>query len=168
MEVSKCKFCNCSFPNKEDRVKVYCSSGCSQAQFRKNNPGKNKQYHYTYMKSHPKPCKRCKKPIQWEPNKVRTFCSSECRKKAERAKAKRYRDRAQASFSQHKMNLGCSKCGYNRCSGCLDFHHVNPVNKEFRITATLWFSQTPLVKSELVKCILLCKNCHYEEHFGGI
>lgn len=57
----------------------------------------------------------------------------------------------------------CSKCGYNKCLGALEFHHIDPSTKDKD-----YFSQrgglTDTLKLELDKCVLLCANCHREEH----
>lgn len=55
----------------------------------------------------------------------------------------------------------CQKCGYNKCIGALEFHHVNKEEKEFNINRNLSLEQ---MENELQKCILLCANCHREEH----
>ena len=62
----------------------------------------------------------------------------------------------------------CEKCGYNKCQAALEFHHLDPSQKEFAISKVRKFSVSgilPEIKSELDKCSLLCKNCHAEEHF---
>lgn len=57
----------------------------------------------------------------------------------------------------------CECCGYSRYIGALEFHHPNPGEKEFDLAG---FRSTTFekVKAELDKCILLCSNCHREEH----
>lgn len=56
-------------------------------------------------------------------------------------------------------------CGYNKNIAALEFHHVNPEEKEFEIDIR-HFSNTSLqkLKEEVNKCILLCANCHRELH----
>ena len=56
----------------------------------------------------------------------------------------------------------CVRCGYNDCIESLDFHHLNPAEKEFGLAAY----QKDFIKltEELKKCILLCSNCHRKEH----
>jgi 5-methylcytosine-specific restriction endonuclease McrA len=57
----------------------------------------------------------------------------------------------------------CVKCGYNKSLSALQFHHTNPLEKDFGIGDNInrpWDS----IKNELDKCILLCGNCHSEEH----
>ncbi len=59
----------------------------------------------------------------------------------------------------------CERCGYNKNIAALDFHHINPDEKKFQIDIRK-FSNTNLtdLENELNKCILLCANCHREEH----
>lgn len=63
----------------------------------------------------------------------------------------------------------CERCGYSGVFGSLDFHHVNPGDKQFSIgdytnrTMSSYKFETDLVP-ELEKCILLCPNCHRQEH----
>lgn len=61
----------------------------------------------------------------------------------------------------------CFVCGYNKFQGSLDFHHVNPKEKDFAIS-TMKSNSFESLKQELDKCVLLCKNCHCEVHAGLI
>ena len=58
----------------------------------------------------------------------------------------------------------CCICGYKRCNGALDFHHIGP--KEFAISSKRDIGLKKL-KKEADNTILVCKNCHAEIH-GGI
>ena len=58
----------------------------------------------------------------------------------------------------------CEICGYNKYIGALDFHHINPDEKEFDLGDASKYSITRL-KLELEKCITLCRNCHSEFHY---
>lgn len=57
----------------------------------------------------------------------------------------------------------CSHCGYSRYIGSLEFHHVDPSKKDFNLAAA-HCTNFEKIKSELDKCIVLCANCHREEH----
>ena len=60
-----------------------------------------------------------------------------------------------------KSKLKCSICGEDRI-WCLDFHHVNPNEKEGSVSHMI---QAPnKLKLELEKCIVLCANCHRDIH----
>ena len=62
----------------------------------------------------------------------------------------------------------CSRCGYDKCEAALQFHHLNPDEKEFTLSKINLndsnFTFETLLK-EADKCILLCANCHAEEHY---
>lgn len=57
----------------------------------------------------------------------------------------------------------CERCGYNKCMRALEFHHLNPSEKDFGISKNLCKS-IEKQKAEVDKCILLCSNCHAEVH----
>jgi hypothetical protein len=57
----------------------------------------------------------------------------------------------------------CSICGYNNYTGSLQFHHVDPNEKDFEIGRN-WSKKWNDLKRELDKCILVCANCHGEVH----
>ena len=57
----------------------------------------------------------------------------------------------------------CSSCGYCKNLAALDFHHLDPKEKEF-VWRELQKRPWDQVICELKKCTLLCKNCHAEEH----
>lgn len=65
------------------------------------------------------------------------------------------------------MGGQCQCCGYNRCHSALEMHHIDPKEKDFsfgKVTANpkAW----PAIVAELLKCVLLCSNCHREIHAG--
>lgn len=57
-------------------------------------------------------------------------------------------------------------CGYSKCKEALDFHHVNPNEKDFNISGSHSRSWEK-IELELKKCVLLCANCHREIHSGS-
>lgn len=94
--------------------------------------------------------------------------------------AKKYKNKTKAEkqkFNQYCMNRWkkikllaieykggkCSCCGYNDYIGALEFHHKDPTQKEVswdKLRLRSWDK----IKEELDKCVLLCSNCHREEH----
>lgn len=58
----------------------------------------------------------------------------------------------------------CNICSYNRCANAFDFHHIDPLEKDFTISShmTSW----ERIKKEIDKCVLICSNCHREVHDG--
>ena len=64
-----------------------------------------------------------------------------------------------------KAELKCQKCGYDKCAEALDFHHINPEEKEDRIARMISNNYSlDKIKEEMKKCIVLCSNCHREFH----
>ena len=61
----------------------------------------------------------------------------------------------------------CVKCGYDKCPAVLEFHHLNPEEKEFSIADFTSKTKVDLDKArdEIKKCVLLCANCHREFHY---
>lgn len=59
---------------------------------------------------------------------------------------------------------GCQHCGYSKCSAALEFHHTDPMQKDFGIAENGHTMSEAKMKSELDKCVMLCANCHREEH----
>lgn len=60
----------------------------------------------------------------------------------------------------------CQVCGYNKYPGALEFHHLNPNEKDFGIASKGYTRSWEKVKEELDKCICVCSNCHKEIHAG--
>lgn len=59
----------------------------------------------------------------------------------------------------------CNFCGYNKCVHALEFHHLDPNEKDYGIGAKGHTRSFEKMKKELDKCLLLCANCHREEHY---
>ena len=60
----------------------------------------------------------------------------------------------------------CECCGYDKCIQALQFHHLDPNQKDFSISASLNLSNFNMEDyyKEVDKCQLLCANCHTEKH----
>lgn len=50
---------------------------------------------------------------------------------------------------------------------CLDFHHIDPNEKDFTISKHRGKSKENLLK-EIKKCVCVCANCHRKIHAGII
>lgn len=65
-------------------------------------------------------------------------------------------------MSDLKLERGgsCEKCGYSKNLAALHFHHKDPSSKIAQV------GQMPVatMEQEADKCVLLCANCHAEEH----
>lgn len=63
----------------------------------------------------------------------------------------------------------CLICGYDKCFAALDFHHVDPSEKEYSIAKMLLGSPAKgRLEKELRKCVVLCATCHREYHAGVV
>jgi hypothetical protein len=56
----------------------------------------------------------------------------------------------------------CEICGYDKCIDALEFHHLDPNEKEFGIAGDT--RSLEKLKKEADKCVLICANCHRELH----
>lgn len=65
-----------------------------------------------------------------------------------------------------KREIGrCQRCGYDRCIGALDWHHKDENGGGRRRPDPRRFGWER-ARAYVAECILLCANCHREEHFG--
>src|SRR3989338_2849077 len=81
-----------------------------------------------------------------------------------KAVAKRRRKVREMAVS-HKGGK-CNLCGYDRCLEALEFHHLDPSQKDFAISQRGHSRSWERVRKELDKCVMLCANCHREIHAG--
>lgn len=65
-------------------------------------------------------------------------------------------------FKKLKQTLKCEKCGEDH-PACLEFHHINPEEKELEISKLVKVSKKKVIE-EIKKCIVLCANCHRKLH----
>ena len=87
--------------------------------------------------------------------------SSWCKSCLYQRQKQRWVDRKKKAV--HLLGSKCSNCGYDKNYAAMDFHHVNPKNKEAD-WKSLRLKKWESVIKELQKCVLLCKNCHVELH----
>jgi len=101
----------------------------------------------------------------------RRFCSRRCKNADTNHRHQTYASQ-QARGIQRKMQLiveaggCCTRCGYRRNAAALTWHHVVPTGKRFSLDVrNLSNRSEDDIRVELAKCVLLCANCHAEEHF---
>jgi len=101
----------------------------------------------------------------------RKYCSRLCKNKdtnhrhqsysAQRARGTARKLRLLAEFGGR-----CTRCGYDRNHAALTWHHTDRATKRFELDMrTLSNRSEAEIHREARKCILLCANCHAEEHF---
>jgi len=63
-------------------------------------------------------------------------------------------------------NFKCEQCGVVNIQRSLNFHHEKPKEKRDKISRLV--RREPFRKSlpELLKCIYVCDECHYQEHLN--
>jgi transposase len=73
-------------------------------------------------------------------------------------------NRVNETIAQIKTNRGCTSCEEN-FSYCLEFHHLDPNQKDGLVGEAKIFEKTI---EEISKCVLVCRNCHIKAHKGLI
>lgn len=164
-----CQFCNQIIVQSQNESKSsfikrkFCSQSCSATLSNKNRIRKKKIFYCLVCKekckSYRKFCSiKCRK---LEYSKTHTILNNATRKKHNVKNVITFRQRKKIQAIDYKGGT-CIKCGYNKCVRALSFHHLDPLKKDFNISRMSHKWET--VKKELDKCILLCLNCHAEEH----
>ncbi len=103
-------------------------------------------------------CIKCRNPLYG--NQIK-YCSQKCRNNYTAIMRGR---RLKQKAIDYKGGE-CEFCGYNKCNRALQFHHLDPETKDFKLSADrLRQYSWERIKEELDKCILFCANCHAEIH----
>lgn len=97
------------------------------------------------------------------PKETRTYAD----RKAYLAKATNNRRRKLKKLMIDTKGGKCQFCGYSKYIGALDFHHIDPAKKSFKLSMEELYRSWDLITKELDKCFLVCANCHRELH-GGV
>jgi hypothetical protein len=101
----------------------------------------------------------------------RQTCCRKCKQAYDRADYQRNKERAKNYNKQHRRknrefvarylaDKQCEQCGFSD-SRALDFDHIDPQDKT-KIIAKMIHDGTSIktLKKEIVKCRILCANCH--------
>jgi len=67
-------------------------------------------------------------------------------------------------LNEYKRQAGCKVCGEDH-PPCLEFHHKNPKKKEAAVADLAKTASIDRIKKELIKCTVLCANCHRKVHY---
>ena len=115
-------------------------------------------------------CKDCKELLD-----LTKFNSKGYNTKKSGERVKTYRSKCANCYKVNKAHIldaivveifnkyACSKCGYDRCKSAIDFHHLEPSEKEYN-PSSIRRRDSSVIRKELMKCIILCSNCHRELH----
>jgi transposase len=79
----------------------------------------------------------------------------------------RWRRRAKQRLVE-EAGGACALCGYDRCLGALEFHHLDPAAKRFSLSLKGAARAFDTLREEARKCLLLCANCHAEVENGVV
>ncbi len=112
-------------------------------------------------------CLSCRQDLSGRQEK---YCSRMCKNRYSNKLRQSYQAQQRRGRRRKLQLIGakggkCVRCGYARNHAALDFHHVDPAAKGFALDLRALSNrkwQKVLVEAE--KCILLCSNCHAEEH----
>lgn len=66
------------------------------------------------------------------------------------------------------MGGKCILCNFDAFPEALEFHHVNPEEKEFKLSGSSLSRSLESQIEEIKKCALLCANCHRGVHCGRL
>ena len=151
--------CKCDCGNTKEIQTSHLTSGATKSCGEcKENP---------LFKKEKKECIMCKK-IFISNNINRMYCYECSPQGMAPTDLLRYKKRKLKSILIDYKGSKCCKCGYNKCQGALQFHHLDPKEKDFTLSHVNLndtnFTMDKMFK-EVDKCILLCANCHFEEHY---
>lgn len=104
-------------------------------------------------------CEECGREYVYSRNGATLKSCNSCRLKVRRA---RVRDMIFTLVEPR-----CSRCGYDRSTAALHFHHRRPGDKKFGI-ADAYCRSLAAIKAELAKCDIVCANCHAELHYEEV
>lgn len=181
------KLCECGCGNLApistfSRAKTGHVKGQPSRFIRGHNGGLNagRKYASTFT-GNEKTCTKCKELKVPSSFKLKSFgkynswCKAcECKEQKQRyaadpnparQRAYRQRDKIRAALKARIVRIrerGCLTCP-ERDPTCLDFHHV--LDKDRNMGN---YAQVSTFERELIKCVLVCANCHRKIHAGSI
>lgn len=139
----------------------YCSRACAAIVNNKLTPKRKPEGS----------CKVCGIPVKT----VQRYCSPDCKdqwKKQQLAKRtaasikriSEFRKKLKRKIVEY-LGGQCIRCGYNKCVAALEAHHIDPLKKSFGLANKGFTKGWEKIRQEAEKCVLLCANCHREEHW---
>lgn len=115
-----------------------------------------------------KKCSKCGRELpldqfNWR-DKTKGTRRADCKECHSAFMKKKYQEK-RTEIQDLKSQYCCAKCGESR-GYVLDFHHINPDEKENTIARMISNNYTlSKVHDEVKKCVVLCANCHREFHY---
>jgi hypothetical protein len=156
---------NCLYCNKETNNPKFCSHSCANSY--------NNKIYIKRTKTHF--CKNCGKSTDARHPYCTDTCKTAYKEQHLKMSTTRKKELNKTRVTQARRNIKllsleykgnkCCICGYDKCIRALEFHHLDPSEKESGI-GNGSYNKFDKVKLELDKCILVCSNCHAEIHSG--
>lgn len=154
--INKCVFCGNEFEAQKS-TKKYCSKNCEN-KMKYIRQKERKEAEKQGINYNEKECLICgKKFIPKNKNANQRTCCYDCMPEGHQL----MRGEFLAKIKQQRGGT-CERCGYNKCIKALEFHHLNPSQKDFTISNDHFKLKDAIEESK--KCILICANCHRELH----
>ena len=113
-------------------------------------------------------CLSCNKKLTGKQTK---WCSQKCKNVCANLKHQSYSNQKKRALERkieivHMAGGCCCNCGYKKNLAALEFHHIDPSKKKFKLDSRKLSNSTwKNILEEMNKCKLLCSNCHAEEHY---
>jgi len=126
-----------------------------------------KKYNLTTRGSN---CKVCNRELN---GKQSSYCSMKCKSlyfQSPENNANSYSKQKERAFTRKKQLVDskggcCEICGYKKNYSALQFHHLDPNEKDYNLDSRKLSNSTwQWCLQEVAKCQLLCANCHAEIH----
>lgn len=120
-------------------------------------------------------CKQCGKELSIEMFEPGRRVCKQCRKQYRKQRRDKHPEihneqskRAQQKKTEwlYKLKTQCIICGEPEPC-CLDFHHIDPNEKDFTIGKHRNRGKDWLL-NEIKKCVCVCSNCHRKIHAGKL
>lgn len=112
-------------------------------------------------------CQICQQELTGRQTK---FCSKKCKLSSTNTRHQNYLCQ-QKRGAERRLKLielrggKCCRCSYCKNQAAMEFHHLDPATKLFGLDLRKCSnSKWKALVAESEKCILLCANCHAEEH----
>jgi hypothetical protein len=116
-------------------------------------------------------CVVCEAPLSGQ---KKMYCGNTCKQKHHYHRVKTqtntYHSQTIRAISRKlelidRLGGKCNSCGYSKNIAALQFHHLDPEVKSFKLGHRMLSNRSwEAILKEVEKCILLCANCHAEEH----
>jgi transcription elongation factor Elf1 len=104
----------------------------------------------------------------YQPNGKKKY-KSKCKECDQTYRYNSFNTKLEIILQELNREYKCERCGYNKNSAAIHFHHLDPNDKDLEVSSisrTLSIdSMRDLLAKEIEKCAILCSNCHMEEHY---